>query len=209
MRRRILLGFLVWTAALSASQPLYYYPSLIRGYQLLWQHESQGTPNAEVAFVGPFGLHPIAPARFGWESAACLDSAKAFHLAETLWLEYYCELGDSAQADFALVYGPAYVQRWTALELTNSTAQLESAKKNPASGLRAVYARPKGSVEAALSQEAPNLAAIPTYTTYKVQPGDSLWKIHQKFPQHSLAQLLEANGGRETIHVGQILQIPL
>jgi hypothetical protein len=209
MRRALLLGFFLGSVSLVASQPLYYYPSLIRGYQLLWQHDAAGSPNGAISFVGPFGLHPIAPARFGWDRESCMDSAQAFHLAETLWLEYFCELGDSTQADFALVYGPAHVQRWSMVELSHSKIQLEAAKKNPASGLRAAYAEPTLPALEIAESTVTDLGAIPKYTAYKVQPGDSLWKIHQKFPQHSLAQLLEANGGRETIHVGQILQIPL
>ena len=211
MLRKTLLGLLIWAGAVSASQPLYYYPSLIRGYQLLWQHEVQGSPNAEIAFVGPFGLHPVAAARFGWDAEACLDSAKAFHLAETLWLDYYCALGDSAQADLALVYGPASVKRWSETQLASTRRQLESDKAQPNSSRHARYAvpPPPPPVEKATSEEAPNLAAIPKFTTYKVQPGDSLWKIHQKFPQHSLAKLIEANGGKEAIYIGQILQIPL
>lgn len=211
MLRNLLLGLLLWAGAVSASQPLYFYPSLIRGYQLLWQHEAQGSPNAEIHFVGPFGLHPVAAARFGWEREACLDSAKAFHLAETLWLDYYCAMGDSAQADLALVYGPAHVKRWTDDQLATTKQKLEADKTNPSASPRASYAvpPPPPPVEKPAPEEAPNLAAIPKFTTYKVQPGDSLWKIHQKFPQHSLAKLIEANGGKEAIYIGQILQIPL
>jgi LysM repeat protein len=53
------------------------------------------------------------------------------------------------------------------------------------------------------------LSSIPRYERYTVQPGDSLWKIHQKYPQNTLASLIAANGGKETIYVGQVLHIPL
>ena len=48
----ILLGLMGIVA--QASQPIYYFPSLIRGTQLMWQHEQIGTPNGAVQFIGPF-----------------------------------------------------------------------------------------------------------------------------------------------------------
>ncbi|NCZ94445.1 MAG: LysM peptidoglycan-binding domain-containing protein [Flavobacteriia bacterium] len=204
----ILLGIMGCMA--QAAQPIYYFPSLIRGSQLLWQHEQAGSPNAAVHFVGPFGLHPVAVAKFGYPMEAYQDSALAFHLAEHLWLEYYCALGDSSQADLALVMGPAFVRQQGVEEVSGAIRALEGAKKDPQAGLHARFvASSSTSTASATPSQGPHLGAIPRYEHYTVQPGDSLWKIHQKFPQHSLASLVEANGGRETIYVGQVLHIPL
>lgn len=209
MRGKSVLLILAWAAELHAGLPLYYFPGVIRGEQLLWHHQMQDRPDAKVQFMGPFGLHPLASARFGWSEVACLDSAQAFHLAETIWLDYYCTFADSAIADLALVVGPIHVNRMEPSERNAYAKRLQAVKQNPKLGLVAVY-HPRGSTgDGPLEEARPNLADIPKFTSYKVQPGDSLWKIHQKFPQHSMAQLMEANGGKETIYAGQILQIPL
>ncbi len=201
----ILLGMIGWGA--QAAQPIYYYPSLIRGTQLMWQHEHAGTPNAAVQFVGPYGLHPVAVAKFGYPAEAYQDSTLAFHLAEHLWLDYYCSSGDSAQADLALILGPAYVHQQDHHAVMTTMTALAEAKKHRSSGLRAGFV-PIRNVPSA-PEKGLDLGAIPRFERYIVKAGDSLWKIHQKFPQHSLASLVEANGGKETIYVGQVLQIPL
>ena len=201
----ILLGLMGMIA--QASQPIYYFPSLIRGTQLMWQHEQIGTPNGAVQFIGPFGLHPVAVAKFGYPPEAYQDSALAFHVAEHLWLDYYCALGDSSKADLALVVGPAFVRQQQNHRLTQTITALENAKLHPAMGLRARFV--PSPHEAEVHSLGPDLSSIPRYERYTVQPGDSLWKIHQKYPQNTLASLIAANGGKETIYVGQVLHIPL
>lgn len=206
MRPASLILLLFLSVSAQAVRPIYYYPSLIRGTQMLWQHGQEGNPNSAVQFVGPYGLHPVAVAKFGYPVEAFQDSALSFHVAEHLWLDYYCVMGDSALADLALMLGPAYVRRQNETELALQCLTVEQAKSNPSLAIRASYDSP---ISAQKREEGPNLASIPQFERYTVRPGDSLWKIHQRFPQHSLASLIEANGGKETIYVGQILQIPL
>ena len=192
-----------------ASLPVYYFPSVIRGAQLHYAHQNQGNPDGSVSFVGPFGMHPVAAARMGLSPSDCLDSIKAFHSVETLWLDYFCTFKDSSAADLAIIYGGAYVNKLGNKGWAQEIQRIEIAKQDIHSSFRASY--PYTDVKEVLTTEdqGPNLAAIPKFETYTVKAGDSLWKIHQKFPQYALTALMEANGGRETIYVGQKLQISL
>jgi len=208
MRRFVFVLSLIGCVGLYASQPIYYFPDVIRGLQQEWQVKKAGTPDAAIHFIGPFGLHVAAQARFGWETSACLDSAQAFHCAERLWLEYFCILGDSVHADLAMVYGPAYVTKLSEEDCERSCVQLANCKANPAKRFPnlAPWKKPLDEEPTLVSQE--DLGQIPRYTTYTVVSGDSIWKIHQKLPQFSIRKLLEANGGKEMIYVGQVLEIP-
>ena len=191
-----------------ASEPIYYHPSLIRGFQKEWLAKELGTPNASVELIGPFGIHAIAPIRIGWEPFDCLDSAHGFSMAETLWLDYYCAFKDSTLADLSLIYGPATVQRMPSEERERTSSELEWSKSSPKSQWREKY-RPVVSTSAKEVVGDPlDLAHIPKFTSYTVKAGDSLWRIHQKMPQFTIKQLMEANGGKERIYVGQVLQIP-
>jgi len=208
MRRFLLILSLLGCVGLYASQPIYYFPGVIRGLQQEWQAKKAGTPDAAIHFIGPFGLHVAAQARFGWETSVCLDSAQAFHCAERLWLEYFCILEDSAHADLAMVYGPAYVTKLSEEDCEISCVQLANCKANPSERFPNLAPWDKSIMEERILVSQDDLGQIPHYTTYKVVSGDSIWKIHQKLPQFSIRQLIEANGGKEMIYVGQVLEIP-
>jgi len=208
--KTVVLIVLLAGGSLFASQPVFYFPSVIRGCQEAWQSSEKHNPNGVVRFIGPFGLHPLAAAKYGWDEKSCLDSAKAFHLAQTLWLDYLCSFKDSALADMALVYGPAEVVRSSNEIRLGATGRIEEAKGNSSSEFRALYTPRSFPSYVVIQLDAePPVQKKASVWTYKVKKGDSLWKIHRKYPHISLEQLLKANGGKEGLQIGQTLRVRL
>ena len=109
----ILLGIMGCMA--QAAQPIYYFPSLIRGSQLLWQHEQAGTPNGAV----PFMWAHLVCIPWRWRNSAThleayQDSALAFPLAAEHLVARILLLrvgGFIASRSWPSSMGPAFVRQ--------------------------------------------------------------------------------------------------
>lgn len=150
-----------------------------------------------------YGLHTASLMRYAGKIEA--DSSTCFAVAQTLWLDYYCEFKDSLAANMAFLHSPSHVRREGVISAKAWNAIKEEAIL--VGGLQGEDHRDVAEIPP--SSEAVDLADIPLYVHYEVKSGDSLWKIQRRFPHMHLDALIQANQGKETIYPGQILMIPL
>ncbi len=212
MRSQLTLFLFVIFFQSKAEPPIYFFPDLIRTEQIIWQQKNFDRPDGHVRFMGLFGLHPSAIAKYGFNYED-LDSVKGFSVAQTLWLEYMCQFNDSSKADIALIYGPSILRTMTVGELNLAQARIKRRKgyDNLSANLGELE---ECCGDISLSQIKTNesiirLSEIPRFTTYKVKKGDSLWKIRKGYPNLSLDELIRINRGTDAIYPGQLLNIPL
>jgi hypothetical protein len=195
-----------------AEPPIYFFPDLIRTEQIIWQQKNFDRPDGHVRFMGLFGLHPSAIAKYGFNYED-LDSVRGFSVAQSLWLDYMCQFNDSSYADIALIYGPSILRTMTVGELNLAQARIKRRKgyDNLSENLGELE---ECCGDISLSKTKTNestirLSEIPRFTTYKVKKGDSLWKIRKGYPNLSLDELIRINRGTDVIYPGQLLNIPL
>lgn len=82
-----------------------------------------------------------------------------------------------------------------------SVGSIQTTSASPATTIQPAVPKP-----AAPKPAAPQ--STPQKIKYVVKSGDSLWKIAQKFPGTTEAELVRLNKGKTTIYPGQILWIP-
>ena len=142
----------------------------------MWQHEQAGSSERGRAIhVGPFGLHPVAVAKFGYPPGGLPGFGPGLSTSRqsTLWLEYYCALGDSSQSrSWPSSMGPglrAAAAGWSEVTRGDS-GHLEGAKKDPASwALRARFVAPSSTSRRHLPRPFPRArfrSSIPRYERY-------------------------------------------
>jgi LysM repeat protein len=195
-----------------AEPPIYFFPDLIRTEQIIWQQKNFDSPDGHVRFMGLFGLHPSAIAKYGFNHED-LDSLRGFSVAETLWLEYLCQFNDSTKADLALIYGPSILGTMPIDELVLTKARIKYSKgSDDLLGNLTELKECIGNISSSkvkTSNPVIRLSEIPRFTIYKVKKGDSLWKIRKSYPRLSLDDLILINKGTDAIYPGQRLNIPL
>jgi LysM repeat protein len=90
---------------------------------------------------------------------------------------------------------------------TSGTSNTSSTSTASVGSTQTTLASPATTLQPAVPKPAAPQSA-PQKIKYVVKSGDSLWKIAQKFPGTTEAELVRLNKGKTTIYPGQILWIP-